>query len=305
MRLAYLILAHAQPLQLARLVNALRCHGAVFFVHIDAKSDISPFLEALCPTSHDDVHFVDDRAEVYWGGFGQIEATLRLMRDAMSHVPDVWRLSLISGSCYPLASNEELMGLCERPANFISMHAVDPEGPGYERISRFHLLDHPALAMRMPREEIDRNRPLRRYINDFLNHLPPREGLGLQYFKGSQWWSITRETAQYVLEFCERRPEYLLRFRYSWIPDESFFHTIIGNASLSARRRSNLHFIDWSRDSVRNKKVLTEAALPRILGSGRMFVRKVDQHESGPLMDRLDEIRANGRRAGRRAGSSE
>ncbi len=64
MNIAYLISAHTDPGQLRRLTEALRAEGVHFFVHIDRKSCIDPFLqEASAP----DVHFLEERIDVRWG----------------------------------------------------------------------------------------------------------------------------------------------------------------------------------------------------------------------------------------------
>ncbi|HEU5047887.1 MAG TPA: hypothetical protein VFT64_08605, partial [Rickettsiales bacterium] len=65
--IAYLILAHYQPELLRRLVLRLKSPWARFFIHIDAKSDIAPFLSALEGISR--VTLVSQRIPVYWGGW--------------------------------------------------------------------------------------------------------------------------------------------------------------------------------------------------------------------------------------------
>ena len=51
MNIAYLILAHEDPAQLARLVNALYTPNSYFFIHVDRKvaSHLSPILCLLSP----------------------------------------------------------------------------------------------------------------------------------------------------------------------------------------------------------------------------------------------------------------
>lgn len=69
MRIAYLIVAHTDPKQLKRLVDALNDDNNIFFIHIDRKTDIGPFLECIDLTRYKNVHFIDKRISVYWGDF--------------------------------------------------------------------------------------------------------------------------------------------------------------------------------------------------------------------------------------------
>ena len=80
MRIAYLILAHNTPNHLARLVRALDSPNVDFFIHVDRKSDISRFRDRL---SQPNVAFLKDRIAVYWGDFSDVEATVRLIKEAL------------------------------------------------------------------------------------------------------------------------------------------------------------------------------------------------------------------------------
>jgi hypothetical protein len=44
---------------------------------------------------------------------------------------------------------------------------------------------------------------------------------------GSQWWCLRRSTVSAILAFVRKRPDVLNYFRSVWIPDESFFQTVI------------------------------------------------------------------------------
>ena len=49
MKIAYLISAHKNPMQLGRMVQALHTEDARFFVHVDANVDIKPFINTTSP----------------------------------------------------------------------------------------------------------------------------------------------------------------------------------------------------------------------------------------------------------------
>src|SRR5690349_19353849 len=99
MKIAYLILAHNTPNHLSRLVRALDSANAAFFIHVDRKSDISPFRKGL---SQPNTTFLEDRVAVYWGDFSDVRATIELIKKALSHSFEPVYFVLLSGADYPL-----------------------------------------------------------------------------------------------------------------------------------------------------------------------------------------------------------
>src|SRR5690606_975804 len=54
---------------------------------------------------------------------------------------------------------------------------------------------------------------------------------------GSQWWCLTRQTLSAILDGPERE-EYDRYFRKVWIPDESYFQTLVRQVSANVESRS-------------------------------------------------------------------
>jgi hypothetical protein len=44
---------------------------------------------------------------------------------------------------------------------------------------------------------------------------------------GSQWWCLRRRTVEAVLEFIRKRPDVTRFFKTTWIPDETYFQTLV------------------------------------------------------------------------------
>ena len=63
MKIAHLILAHENPLQLKRLIQRLSHDDAKFYIHLDLKVDITPFLLL----QSEQVNFIVKRVRVRWG----------------------------------------------------------------------------------------------------------------------------------------------------------------------------------------------------------------------------------------------
>src|SRR4051812_14448669 len=108
MKVAFLLTAYHQPAHLARLVKALSCPWAWFFVHVDLKKDISPFV-AMLPADVRVTYLRHDQREVCnWGGFGVVQATLNLINAAVKTGEGFDRYCLLSGSDYPIKASEEI-----------------------------------------------------------------------------------------------------------------------------------------------------------------------------------------------------
>jgi hypothetical protein len=66
---------------------------------------------------------------------------------------------------------------------------------------------------------------------------------------GSQWWCLRRRTIEEVLAFCDSRPDVMRFFRTTWIPDETFFQTIVRHVvperEIRTRTLTFLMFTDY------------------------------------------------------------
>lgn len=69
MKIAYMIAAHTDPIQLRRLVISLNGEDIEFFIHIDKKSDIQPFLREL---NLENVHFLKIESVQVGGAFHNV-----------------------------------------------------------------------------------------------------------------------------------------------------------------------------------------------------------------------------------------
>jgi hypothetical protein len=246
MRIAYLILAHNAPNHLSRLVRALDSPNTGFFIHVDRKSDISPFRDSL---SQCDVTFLQDRVGVYWGDFSVVKATIKLINEALNQAPEPGYLVLLSGSDYPLKSPQYIENFFSENhgRQFINLVRMPCEAMGkpLKRLQDYWLqIPHDSqFVMRV----VDR---LNRLINDRLKLIRrDYKGVfnGLVPYAGSQWWALTNDACRHILSFIDSKCDVVKFFRNTYTPDESFFQTIIGNSEFAEHVTRNLTFADWSR----------------------------------------------------------
>jgi hypothetical protein len=245
MRLAYLILAHNTPRHLRRLIRALKSPDAAFLIHVDGRSDIEPF---RCGGFDHNVAFLENRFDVYWDDFSKVDATIRLIRHAVNQYREPDYLVLLSGCDYPLRSPGYIENFFRKNQGHQFMNSVplpcDALGKPLARLEHYWLPTpyRSQFVVRAVARLNAVNNRLELVTRDYA-----RVFKGLRPFGGSTWWALTRQACQYILSFIDSRPEIVTFFRNTYMPDESFFQTIIGNSAFSADRVRNLTFADWSR----------------------------------------------------------
>ena len=293
-KIAFLIAAHTEPTLLARLVRALTSPWSHVFVHVDAKADIGIFLHELSDTSG--VTLIRDRVPVHWGGWSQVEASLRLMQTALEHDPAFARFVLLSGSCYPLRSNRALRDYLftddVEHIGLIRMPDAKAEKP-IERLTRWHFEGGNRTS--------GGKAALLRLLNRATLLGPSRDAMtaldGFVPYAGSSWWALTREAVQTIMEVVATCPELVALFRHSAFPDESFFHTIVANTIPPECIHAPLTFADWTPGPERPHPV-SELHLARLLDPDGLreerppyfFARKFNTRNAH-LLDVIDAAR--------------
>ncbi|MEM6579234.1 MAG: beta-1,6-N-acetylglucosaminyltransferase [Pseudomonadota bacterium] len=169
-----------------------------------------------------------------WGTWGLVAATQSAATLMLESFPDVRHVYLASGSCLPLRPVQDLIDyLEERPQTDFIESATTSEVPwtigGLDQ-ERF-TLSFP-FSWRRNRAMFDAFVTLQRKFG-YRRRLPP----GIVPHMGSQWWCLTRQTLSAILEDPERAV-YDRYFRKVWIPDESYFQTLVRLYSCKIESRS-------------------------------------------------------------------
>lgn len=106
MRLAFLMQCHKNPEQINMLIGYLNHPNIDFYIHVDKKSNITSEITK----GQDNVIILpeEQRVDVKWGTFSQVQATLNLLKYAyMSNTYDFYWV--ISGQDFPLVSAESII----------------------------------------------------------------------------------------------------------------------------------------------------------------------------------------------------
>ena len=181
----------------------------------------------------DNVQF-SPRFSCEWGTWGLVAATQGAAEQMLKHFPGVEHVFLVSGSCLPLRPIKELVSyLAARPqTDFIESVTTEDVGwtIGGLDIERFTLRF--PFSWRKQRRLFDGYVRLQRRIG-----LRRRIPLGVVPHLGSQWWCLTRKTLAAILTSPDREA-YDRYFRRVWIPDESYFQTLVRQFSTRIESRS-------------------------------------------------------------------
>lgn len=281
LKIAFLILAHKNPSQIVSFIETLDCEQTTFFIHIDKKSNIinDNSLEKI--KNKKNVYFTKKREKVSWGGYGDVAATLHLLnecleKDAFDYV------SLHSGQDLPIKNKYEIRDYLKKNQGieFINYHKIPLKGwlpdNGLERIRYFWFVEEYGLDKSFVLYEDQKRLNIER---EFFNDLQP--------YGGSQWWTITRECAQYITEYVNRNPKYCDYFRYTLLPDEVFFQTIILNSHFKDRIiNDNLTYIDWN-SGPQYPRSLTSQDFQKLIKSDKLFARKFDVEGDNTIIQKI------------------
>jgi predicted small secreted protein len=226
MKIAYIILAHNNFKHLENLINAIDDENVRIYIHIDKKTSI----DFKHTSPH--VYFLPEekRVKVYWGGISIIKATINTLtyaKENKTFEPDYY--ILISGVDYPIRSKEFLNTLLKKKLVHKST----------DRLEYFYF-------------EFDRrNKNLTFYTLKTIEYLLRKfrikrtKQLKFKPYAGSQWFALTNSCIDYILHQYDTDKEMVKFFHNSIVPDESLFHTIIGNSPFKSKVAGNLTFVEF------------------------------------------------------------
>lgn len=288
MSVAYVVLAHRAPEQVARLADRLSGAEDRLFLHVDRGADADPFAAALAATE------VGDRAQLArrrfrsrWGAFALLEATLATVEEALQEA-SFSHVCLLSGDSYPLVPQATLARFLERAGErsfmFCSEGSDEPP-PDRSANERWHWNGDLRRVTYRHYQLGGRQLHLpNRFLPRVPRLAPPPD---LRLLQGSQWWTLSRRAARLAVEAFVRRPSLRRYFRRVQAPDEWAFQMVLGNSELSDTLiDDDLHFIRWRSW---HAQTLTHADLPRIAASPKLFARKLDPEDSS-MADALDAL---------------
>lgn len=274
MDIAYCIITHKNNKILRECINILSKHSEIY-IHVDKKSNIDDFKEYI-----NKVKFVKKRVDIKWGEYSQVQATINLLNATIEKKYDY--IFLLSGDCLPLKNNTQIQYILKEN-NKREYVALDSNYKNIEnrvkyKYTKYHykknktILDSIIIKIHSILKKI-------LFKNKLYNLLP-------QLYKGTNWFGITSELRDYILQYIEENEWYCKAFYNSLCGDEVFFHTIIYNSKFreniyQPKDKSNicyqaLRYIDW-KSGPDYPRTLDESDFKKMIDTECIFARKFNE----------------------------
>ena len=286
---AYLIMAHRDFGQLARQLRFLDSPTTDIYLHIDAKAVgfDKELLRACC--KHSRLIWMP-RRNLAWAGSSLVKCEIAMLTKALPGKYDYYHL--LSGNDIPLQPLAEIHRYFKDHAGeeFVAVNWEATVKPGiWNRISQYYLLQN-LLGKR--------GNGFNAFLYEvqlILVNIQKKLGIDrcrkfrLRLGKGSQWFSVTHDFAQYVLMLYQRELKH--SFAFSEGCDELLMQTAILNSEEFLRHLSpggNLRLIDWSRSPDGcSPYTFTAEDYDFMMQSGKLWARKVSESVDSIIIDRI------------------
>jgi len=245
-QIAYILLCHKDPEGVIAQALRLTAAGDCVAIHFDGNASAEDYGRIRAALDgNPQIAFTRRRVKCGWGEWSLVAATLAAMRVAMTAFPGATHFYMLSGDCMPIKTAEYI-------------HArLDREEVDY--IESFDFFQSDWIKTGIKEERLiyrhwfnERRRKALFYAS---MNLQKRLGLArkvpgdLKIRIGSQWWCLRRQTVAAVLDFVDRRPDVRRFFATTWIPDETFFQTLVAHlvpeSEIRSRTLTFLMFTDY------------------------------------------------------------
>jgi hypothetical protein len=245
---------------------------AHLFVHVDAKVPAEPYV-----SNESNVTLLPLRREIFWGGFNTVETAISAIEFAQK-MAQYDTFIFTTEDSIPLLSPGDLNSRLASDVDWIAIHAPNPEWV-WQRYQKFFYYDSRATSFRYLEagERFITEKDLR--CLERMRMLKRKGKVKLtELYHGCGWWALCRGTVEAILDRHYHDKRLRESFEFSAIPEEQYFHTIIGLSKIS-RPRKGFIFVDWDRDE--NVKPYVFGRYAELKGvqkhnPGLLFVRKTD-----------------------------
>jgi len=223
-KIAFILLCHKDPEAIIRQAERLTAAGDCMAIHFDARAKPAHFAQIKdALKDNPNVVFAKKRLKCGWGAWSLVQATLNAVEAAVDAFPRATHFYMLSGDCMPIKSASYVhQFLDDADVDYIESHDYFESdwiktGWKEERLIYRHFFNERTQTKRFYGTfSIQKKLGLKREI--------PAD---LQIMIGSQWWCLRRRTIEWILNFTRERKDVMRFFRTTWIPDETFFQTLV------------------------------------------------------------------------------
>jgi hypothetical protein len=232
--LGVILLCHTALNRAAEVARAWAKAGCPVVIHLDRRvpeAERAALAAALADLQ--DVRYAP-RVACDWGTFSLVQATILATTRLLADFPAVGHVLLASGACLPIRPVADLQAhLAAHPTtDFIESVTTADVGWTVGGLNKERFTLRFPFSWKKQRRLFDGYVTLQRRLG-FARRIPD----GIVPHLGSQWWCLTRATLDAILTHPDRA-RYDRYFRRVWIPDESYFQTLVRQVSTRIESRS-------------------------------------------------------------------
>jgi len=289
-KIAFILLCHKDPEAIVRQAEQLTAVGDYISIHFDARAPAEAFAYIKDHLGgNPNVAFAKKRIKCGWGEWSLVQATLYALEAAVEAFPRATHFYMVSGDCMAIKSARYAKELLD--------------GDDCDYIESFDFFESDWIKTGMKEERLI----YRHFFNErthktlFYNawwlqrklKLEREIPADLQVMIGSQWWCLRRRTIEAILEMTRQRPDVMRFFRTTWIPDETFFQTLVRHLvpepEIRTRTLTFLMFTDYGMPVT-----FYDDHYDLLLSQDFMFARKISP-EATILKEKLGRLYASDR----------
>uniref|UniRef100_A0A8C5WKH4 Xylosyltransferase 2 n=1 Tax=Leptobrachium leishanense TaxID=445787 RepID=A0A8C5WKH4_9ANUR len=232
LRIVYMLVVHGRAVrQLKRLIRAIYHKDHFYYIHVDQRSNYLHSEITHLTEQYGNIRITRWRMVTIWGGASLLTMYLRSMQDLLQMHDWPWDFFInLSATDYPTRTNEDLVLFLSkyRDKNFLKSHGRDNarfiKKQGLDRL--FHECD--SHMWRLGERQIPE---------------------GIVVDGGSDWFALTRKFVEYVIYTEDSMvSDMKLFYKYTLLPAESFFHTVLENSvACGSLIDNNLRVTNWNR----------------------------------------------------------
>ena len=280
MKQAILITAYKNEKQIYDIINYFGSDFE-FYIHIDKKSSIN--LSEYWDRRNVNVYkiFITN-----YGSVNHLRAILFLSKEALKKNNNGY-FHLITGQDFPVKTKDYFSDELNTGKDYLEYFEMPskswPHG-GMDRIEYYNFYDF-----------LDCKKIIYvRFIHMFLKiqkllKIKRKRTLG-GFFKklygGSTYWSLTRDSLQYVVNSTNEN--IMNSMKYTYCAEEIYFQTVLLNSTFAENIvNDNLRYIVWNRDNGGSPAYLDETDYCKIKSSNKIFARKFHERKSEKLKAQL------------------
>jgi hypothetical protein len=329
MKFAYLINAHKNAKQIVRLVDKLNNADTDFVIHVSKTSEKGFYQEITNMFKpYSNVYFCKREAGIHYG-FGIVQATLNGMETLLKVGSEFDYFHLLSGQDYPLKQNDDIFDFFKKhngkefmyywkmfPKKGEKFYKNHPWGK-HRQLFRLNRFNFPWMGKTFTIPELNSLRliekPLFNTLKVFLSEFKTYKDLGtakeefwrlffsrilpksrdydvdFEFYGGKTWFSFSKELINHIVQEHNNTPKWKKFFKYSLIPDESYFHTITMNSKFSDNVVNDyLREVEWEGGDGTHPLIWTSNDFERLSCTKNFWARKFEDDVDSEILDLID-----------------